>query len=158
MEIGVLQEQTVESFIDELWISAQREMAAVSEYTLTDRIRQDGLAHRRSRLSDDESITYLARRGNRHIGYASAEVQTPPPIFQQERECHIKELFVRKADRREGIALGLLDTIEAWGLANDCTRLALNVNMENRPAKALYETAGYHITRYNMKNQLRSNE
>ncbi|WP_227379814.1 hypothetical protein [Haladaptatus halobius] len=73
------------SNIDDLWLPAQREMAAVSEYTLIDDIRETGLTYRHSRLSDDDSITYLACRDHHFIGYVGAEVQTPPPIFQQVR-------------------------------------------------------------------------
>lgn len=86
MEVSPFQEDEVTHFIDELWVPAQREMAAVSRHTLADDIRQDGIVHCHSRLSDDESITHLARGENRLLGYVAAEVQTPPPIFQQERE------------------------------------------------------------------------
>jgi len=158
MEIGPLQEDTIESFIDELWIPAQHAMASVSEHTLVDDIRRDGLVHRRSRLSDDESITYLAHRENGLVGYVSAEVRTPPPIFQQVRECHINELFVRKDARRHGIAAELLSTIEEWGRANDCQRLDLNIDAKNRPAIALYEAEDYDVKRYNMKKSIENEQ
>lgn len=158
MEVRPLREHEVEHFIDELWIPAQREMAAVSTYTLTEDIRQAGLDYRRSRLSDNDFITFLASREKELVGYVTAEVQTPPPIFQQVRECHINELFVREDARRQGIAIELLDTIEEWGRANDCKWLDLNVDAENQPAKTLYEVKGYDSKRYNMKKRVENDK
>ena len=154
MDIDRLRDDEIESFIDSLWLPAQHEMAAVSEYTLIDNIWKDGLTYYRSRLSDDESITYLARHGDHLVGYVAAEVQTPPPIFQQMRECHINELFVREDARRQGVASELLDTIEDWGRTHNCEQVDLNVDKENRSAKALYETQGYDTRRYNLKKQV----
>lgn len=154
MEISPLQEDELETFIDELWIKAQHEMATVSEHTLVDDIRSDGLSHRRSRLSDDDSITFLARDGNRLIGFLAAEIQTPPPIFQQVRECHIDELFVSEEARRQGIATKLLERGEEWADRHDRERLDLNVHHENHSAKRLYEKVGYNVKRYNMKKRL----
>lgn len=158
MEIGPLQEDEIGSFIDNLWISAQHERAAASDYTLVSDIRKKGLTYPRSRLSDDDAVTYLARRGPHLIGYVAAEVQSPPPIFQQVRECHINELFVRKKDRRQGVASELLDTVEDWGLSHGCERFDLNVDKENRAAKELYEMKGYNIKRYNMKKEVKNDE
>ena len=156
MEINSLQPGDVESFIDELWIPAQRELVTGTDHILKDDIRQDGVDHRYSRLSEDETITYLARRDDQLIGFVAAEIETPPPIFQQLRECHVSELFVREDARRQGIAGDLLDAIEEWAITKDCRRLDLNVGVANHPAKVLYEAEGYAVTRYNMKKQLSS--
>lgn len=152
MDIRPLAEEDLERFIDELWLPSQHEMAARSAYTLADQIRQDGITHRKNRLPDQDSITYLAHRET-VVGYVTAEVQTPPPIFRQLRECHINELYVRKEVRRQGVASELLAAVEEWAGERDCDRLDLNVHAENRAAVALYEKEGYGITGYTMKKQ-----
>lgn len=154
MEISPLRQEEVEGFVDELWVPAQREMAALTEQTLTEDIRRKGLSYRRSLLPEEDSVTYLARDEDRLLGYLAAEVQTPPPILEQVRECHITELFVREAARRQGIARELLGRIESWARDNGCEQLDLKVRTENQPAVALYETLGYESKWYNMKKRV----
>lgn len=154
MEIRPLQEADVEAFIDELWLPAQREMAAAKEYTLADGTREKGLDYTRSKLSEDDSITYLARREENLIGYVAAEIQTPPPIIQQVRECHITELYVREDARRHGVASNLIATVEDWGRAQDCEYSDLYVHADNQAARELYKTESYTTYRYNMRKPL----
>lgn len=149
-----LQRGEIETFIDELWIPAQEEMAAVSEYTLADDIRESGLNYRRTRFSDEEFITFLAWDGEQSLGYATAEIQTPPPIYQQEPECHITELFVRKDARRRNVASELLETVEDWAQTHNCHRLGLQVHQNNSTAISLYKKEGYRITQHDMKKQI----
>lgn len=155
MEVEPLRPGELESFVDELWVPAQREMAALSEYTLADAeaVRRNGLEHRRARLAEDDRVTYVAR-GEAFLGYASAEVGTPPPIFRQERECHVGELYVREGARRAGVASALLDRVEEWARRRNCVRLGLNVDVENRAARALYEQRGLDVRRHEMKKRL----
>lgn len=158
MEIRRLREEGIERFIDELWLRARREMAAVREYTLAGDVRGKGLTQQRTRLPDDDFVTYLAHRGGDLLGYVIAEVRTPPPFFRQVRECHINELFVREDARRQGVAGELLDTAEDWGRVRGCEHLDLYVDRENRAAKALYEDKGYAVKRHNMKKRLESED
>lgn len=154
METSPLQEDEIERFIDELWLPARREMTAMREYRLAEDVRREGLARQRSRFSDDDFATYLARRGRDLLGYVTVEVRTPTPFFQQVRECHITEIFVRKDARRQGIAAELLDTAEDWGRVRGCELLDLYVDEGNQAARALYEKRGYAVERYNMKKRV----
>jgi len=154
MELTELRESGVEQFIDRLWLPAQREMAALGAHTLADEIRVNGRSHRRSRLSKENTVTYLARREGNLAGYVSAEHTTPPPIFQQTRECHVSELFVRESARGRGIGTKLLETVERWAVEHNCTLTKLNVDSGNEPARALYEQAGYEVRRHEMRKRL----
>jgi len=154
MELTELRGSDLEQFLDRLWLPAQREMAALGAHTLADDIRANGRSHRRSRLSMDATVTYLARREGDLTGYVSAEHTTPPPIFQQTRECHVSELFVRESARGRDIGTALLETAERWGVENDCARMKLNVDRGNEPARALYERAGYEVSRHEMRKSL----
>lgn len=129
-------------------------MAVVKEYDLADEIREDGLKYKHAEVSDDDSITYVARRGQDLIGYVAAEIQTPPPMVEQLRECHINVLFVREGARRQGVASRLMTTVEEWACSQDCRYIDLNVHPENRAAIDLYETSGYTTTRQTMKKAI----
>lgn len=80
------------------------------------------------------------------------------PIFEQRRECHINELFVRKDAGRQGNAIDLLETIEAWERTNDCEWLDLTIDVDDTAANTLFEREGYPLTRYNMKKRIESNK
>lgn len=157
MEITRLDPEEIESFVDEIWLAAQREMASISEYSLADSIREDGLAYQRSRSTDEKTTTFLARDDGTPIGYVAGEVQTPPPIFEQVRECYISELYVTETERRRGVATALLNRIETWAIEQDCTGMDLSVHVANTPAKSLYETNGYETYRANMQKELEVN-
>jgi len=154
MRIEQLGESEVETFLDELWIPAQREMVEAKGYTLKDEIREPGLAFNRSQLADEGSVTYLAYRGDNLTGYVSAEIQTPPPMVEQVRECHIVELFVKKTHRRQGVASELLEAVENWADSRECESMTLLVSPENRAAIDLYEAADYGVTRHSMKKRI----
>ncbi len=154
MELTELRESDLEQFLDRLWLPAQREMATLGAHTLADDIRADGRSHRRSRLSEDDTVTYLARQEGALVGYVSAEQTTPPPLFQQTSYCHVDELFVREPARGRGIGTELLETVERWAAENDCTLMKLNVDSGNEPARALYEQAGYEVSRHELRKHL----
>jgi GNAT superfamily N-acetyltransferase len=145
MELIELRESDLEQFLDRLWLPAQREMAAPSAHTLIDDIRADGRSHRRSRLSEDDTVTYLARQEGDLVGYVSVEQTMPPPIFQQTQYYHVGELFVREPARGRGIGTELLETVERWAVENDCTLVKLNVDSGNEPARGLYKEIGVYI-------------
>ncbi|PSP20140.1 hypothetical protein BRC62_00675 [Halobacteriales archaeon QH_10_67_13] len=151
MELARLTAAELEAFLDELWVPAQREMAALGVHTLQDddTVRVEGKRHLRARIDDERSLVCVAREEGL-LGYAAAELQMPPPIFEQRQACHVNELFVRESARRRGVGTRLLEAVEAWAADNDCDRLTLTVDADNRPARELYAAAGYGTTRETM--------
>lgn len=154
MSIEQLRGDEVGTFVDELWVPAQREMAEAKRYTLKDEIRAPGVAFNRSLLDDEDAVTYLARRGGDLVGYVTAEVQTPPPMVEQLRECHIVELFVDEASRRRGVASNLVGEVERWARSRECEYTKLMVSSENLAAIDLYESSGYGVARHSMKKRI----
>ncbi len=151
MELDRLTAAELEIFLDELWVPAQREMAALGAHTLRDpeTVRAEGETHLRARTDDEQSLVCVAREDG-FLGYAAAELQTPPPILEQRRTCHVNELFVRQSARRRGVGTRLLGAVETWAADNDCDRLTLTVDADNRPARELYAAAGYGTSRETM--------
>ncbi|GGL24532.1 hypothetical protein GCM10009037_05080 [Halarchaeum grantii] len=154
MEITPLRDVDLDAFVDELWLPAQRELAAMTSYTLADDIRAGGVSYHRKRLDSDDAITYVGSLGDDLVAHVSAAVQTPSPVYEQIHECHVGELYVDGSIRRRGAARALLDAAEQWGRAMDCERLDLNVDVQNEAARALYEDVGYRVERQNMKKPL----
>ncbi|GAA0300745.1 GNAT family N-acetyltransferase [Halarchaeum salinum] len=157
MEIVRLREAELEAFLTELWLPAKREMAAtMTGYELDERddVRETGRSHYRSRLADDETATYVGREDGALVGYVSAELRGPAPIFEAVRECHVSDLYVDPDTRRRGAGRALLEAAEEWGRLHDCAHLDLNVDADNEGALALYEAAGLNAERYQMQKSL----
>lgn len=150
MDVDRLREAELSDFVDALWLPAVRELAAYRPHTLRPDVRSDGLEYYRDRLEDAETVTYLVRRDDRLVGYATAERRTPPPIYEQEPWCHLDELFVVEPARRSGVASELLDHVESWARSRGCTHLRLNVDATNLAARDLYDATGFETVRHAM--------
>jgi GNAT superfamily N-acetyltransferase len=64
---------------------------------------------------------------------------------------HVARLAVRPESRRQGLAVALLDGLEAWAAERGAARVALQVSVTNAPALALYAALGFaehHRYRY----------
>jgi len=150
MEIDRLDAADVPGFVDALWIPAQRAFATHMPHTLTEDLSEAGRAYRRDLLEDDDALTLLAREVDTRLGYATAKIETPPPIFEQECTCRIDELYVAPDHRRRGVATALLEAVEDWATAQDCARLTLVVAADNDPAITLYERSGFTVDELHM--------
>jgi Acetyltransferases len=152
VEFAHLRPADLDTFLEQLWVPAQQETAAFGPHTLLnpELVRAEGETHVSARIDDNESVIFVARDDAVPVGYAAAEVQTPPPIFEQHRVCHVNELFVRPSARRQGVGMRLLAAIEAWAVDTECPRLTLTVDSDNQPARALYAAAGYKSSRHTM--------
>lgn len=76
------------------------------------------------------------------LGYAVGMVQEPPPIFEPEMYTFISDLYVRPADRRQGIATGLIERVRGWGWVKGITRLSLVLPVGSA-AHGIYEKLGF---------------
>ena len=155
MKIRPITRGDVEGFVDRLWIPFQREMAPLEPYhPLADDIRESGLAHRRDRLDDDRTETFLAIADDGLAGVASVECEEQPPLFERDPDLHVSELFVRKPHRRAGVATALLDGCVARGEGWDCETVSLSVNVGNDAARTLYEREGFEVDRHRLIREL----
>ncbi|GGN15892.1 GNAT family N-acetyltransferase [Halarchaeum nitratireducens] len=157
MEIARLREADLDGFVTELWLPAKREMAAsMTGYEIDERdgLRETGRSHYRSRLADEGTVTYVGREDGERVGYVSAELRGPAPIFEDVRECHVSDLYVVPETRRRGAGRALLAAVEEWGRLRDCAHLDLNVDADNEAALALYEASGLTAERYQMQKPL----
>ena len=69
------------------------------------------------------------------VGHAHLDWRPDPP--------EVQDVFVPESHRRRGIAARLSDAAEERVRARGFDRIALDVDVENAPARALYEKLGY---------------
>lgn len=94
-----------------------------------------------ARISLDESVILLARRGDRAVGF----VQLYPSFSSvaMRRIWVLNDLYVSPDGRRAGVATALLDAACDHGTATGAVRLELATAKNNDVARKLYARNGW---------------
>jgi ribosomal protein S18 acetylase RimI-like enzyme len=80
----------------------------------------------------------VAELGSKLVGLAWGRRDDAQPEI-----AHLYQMWVAPEARRVGAGDGLLKAVVEWARATGFTRLVLEVNMLNEPARLLYERAGF---------------
>lgn len=95
-----------------------------------------------------EAIAFIARNAaNDAIGFAEATLRhdyvngcsSSPVLF-------LEGIYVRPADRRNGIARSLCDAVAAWGKSLGCVEFGSDAPLENTASHALHAALGFAET------------
>lgn len=81
----------------------------------------------------------VADRSGELVGFISAHQWSPPPIYRQELEVYIDELYVLPDYRRQGIGAQLVAAVRAWAQEVGAVRLRLGVLAANHEGLAFWE-------------------
>lgn len=76
-----------------------------------------------------------------------AQVRYRHSVWTASDDCWLEDLFVRAAARGRGVGRALLDVVVERAQSRGCRRVELDVNEDNAPAVALYEAAGFAVSR-----------
>jgi ribosomal protein S18 acetylase RimI-like enzyme len=87
------------------------------------------------RLNQPEAEFLIAWDGGEPVGHACLDSREDPPQLQ--------DVYVPEEHRRRGIATELSRAAEELVRSRGYTRIALDVDVENTAARALYERLGY---------------
>lgn len=98
----------------------------------------DVLARRFVRLTLAHSPPWRVPALMRHLRVTSAIAPHPPP-----RTLYVDALATDPAFRRRGVARALLAEADRLAAAAGLEGVALDTGIENRPARRLYESAGF---------------
>ena len=82
----------------------------------------------------------IARDGDDAVGFASYSFLWP--AAGAETSIFLKELFVREAGRRAGVAGQLMDAVQQAGREAGCSRLEWTADADNPAALHFYEALG----------------
>jgi ribosomal protein S18 acetylase RimI-like enzyme len=66
-------------------------------------------------------------------------------VWTSAEDCWLEDLFVREPGRRAGAGRALVEAAVATARDRGCRRIELDVNEENAPALALYESCGFSV-------------
>jgi GNAT superfamily N-acetyltransferase len=84
---------------------------------------------------------FVAEEDSAIVGFATS-VQMPASL-RLGHWWQIRDVFVLPDHRRQGIALSLFAAVRSAAEASGALRLGLQTERENKPALALYRSAGY---------------
>ncbi len=152
-----LRESEVRTLVEDLWLPFSEEMAALDRYeALADDVDvvAEAVAYRERRLRDDDAAHFVAERARRLAGYVHVEHRAAPPVFARGDEAHVVGLYVRPADRGDGVASALLTRAERWAGERDCEYVTLSVGVDNAAARGLYDDRGYEPFRERRRRRL----
>jgi len=91
-------------------------------------------------LADDRHIMVLAIEAGEVVGQTRAIVHLSP---DQPPELYIDNMGVTPARQRRGIAGRMLDELLAWAREKGCESAWLGTELDNVPARGLYESRGF---------------
>lgn len=80
---------------------------------------------------------YVAVEGDRVVGYIAGHLST-----RFECQGELQYLYVAPAHRRKGVASALLDALAAWFARQGASRVCVDVEPENAPARSFYRRHG----------------
>jgi aminoglycoside 6'-N-acetyltransferase I len=90
-------------------------------------------------LATPGNLMVLAVTGREVVGQARGVVHRHPDL---PTELYIDNLGVTPDRRREGVATRLLDELVAWGREHGCEEAWVGTEVDNEPARTLYERRG----------------
>ena len=86
-----------------------------------------------------DQITVVAVSGERTVGMTAALGRPGPDLAV----VPIVSVFVSSSERRQGVAVRLLDAAEEWARNHGASRTSLWVEEQNAPARSAYASTGY---------------
>jgi GNAT superfamily N-acetyltransferase len=90
---------------------------------------------------DKNQRSYVAKHGNRVIGFAGAMIQNN--MWQGGKMCHLSELIVDETVRGKGTGTKLLKTVEAYARRKKCAGMDLESAMRRKRSHKFYEARRY---------------
>lgn len=95
-------------------------------------------------LKSDIETAFLARSNDQPIGFAYAKLRSDwvegtstSPV------CYLEGIQVNPELRKSGIAKALVDHVIQWSLAQGCTEMGSDVEIDNATSIAFHESIGF---------------
>ena len=93
-------------------------------------------------LDDDERITFVAKEGEKVIGFIHGFIKDKAGITVKDTVVMLEAIFVLEEYRRKGIGKELIKVFKEWSILKGAKYIDLNVLNDNYAAMKLYEESG----------------
>ncbi len=88
------------------------------------------------------SRVWLAVDGGEAVGFLTAHLYAPAPVYHPASLVHVDDLFVAPTHRGAGIGTALVRAVRAWARAEDAQHLQVGVLAANAGARAFWARRG----------------
>lgn len=157
-------EAAVRRWVESLWLPYHRELeATVDSHALADDVDlvAEEVEFRCDRLADDDVAAWVAVAGvdgdvaladgeGVLVGFVTTERDEPSSVFDRPVRLVVGDLYVETPYRGTGLARDLMDRAAERARDEDCTELALDVDVDNERAIAFYEKLVFEPRRHRM--------
>jgi len=96
-----------------------------------------------SKFGDKSAAVFVAVDDGHVVGYIGALVRDYPPVFNIKKHGFIEEIAVTEKSRRLGIASQLWSAAEEWLLAQEVTRIKVNIDTANPESQGFFRRLGF---------------
>ena len=90
-------------------------------------------------LDDEQSRVFVAEGEGGLVGFVTACLWQPPPIYAVSEEVYINELYVVPEARGQGVGYGLVEAVREWAEEAPVGRMRLGVLAANTEGRAFWE-------------------
>lgn len=89
-------------------------------------------------VGDEHFRVFIAERGVDIVGFATASLWRPLPVFAGTEDVSLNELYVVPEARKEGIGRRLVEAVKAWAASIAAGRLRIGVLAANAEGRAFW--------------------
>jgi len=151
IEICEYKVEDVDDSVKQLWLGLAHEMFEIEHFTLPSEANADKwIKFIRDSLAEKRSCLFVAKSGNKPVGFAYGSVFREHPLEVLEFVGNINDVYVLPEFRGKGIGKKLiaksLNRLKVEGVK----AVRLTVLTKNEIAVKLYEKFGFKIYRYGM--------
>jgi ribosomal protein S18 acetylase RimI-like enzyme len=100
----------------------------------------EAVAQRARALMENDAASFLLV-GSPPVGVAA--IRFREAIFHQQLDAYLEELYVAPEPRGQGLGRTLLDRVLEFARERGASRIELGTAVDDRAARALYESAGF---------------
>ena len=107
-----------------------------------------------SATENSDRLFLIAENNDHPVGFIEGRVGMLYEVFEPKKSFHISSVYVSPKKRSGGIARSLIEAALRWASGKGCQEADLNVLINNKNAKSLYESFGFAVFQHEMRMQL----
>jgi ribosomal protein S18 acetylase RimI-like enzyme len=105
-------------------------------------------------IENSERLYLIAENNDGPVGFFEGRGNILYEVFEPKKSFHINSVYVIPEKRNNGIAKSLIRAALRWASEKGCQEADLNILINNKNAKSLYESFGFTVFQNEMRMQL----
>lgn len=124
--------------VQALWIDLLDEQAALDERMGVAEDAAERWANDFPVWLEDETCRFYVAETDEVVGFVSARRWAPPPIYRDQPEVFLDEIYVAPSARRQGLGRRLVGAVRDWADEVEAHRVRLSVLAANEGAREFW--------------------